>query len=234
MSFDPETVAAFVDGELDDLTARRIEREAATDAALAAEIARHRVLKARLTAHYAPIAEEAVPDRLRSLLAVDGKVDTSLVDRRDARRARFRGIHWGAIAASLVLGLTIGLRPWMPAADVATDGGTLIAAGALAEALDTQLASNQPGDAAVRIGLSFEDKAGRYCRTFEGQALGGIGCRVGGHWQLDRTMTGQASGDYRQASSDELAGAAVAMMRRGPLDAVGERAARDAGWLSGR
>ena len=99
MSFDPATVAAFVDGELDDLTARRIEREAATDAVLAAEIARHRALKTRLTAHYAPIAEEAVPERFRSLLAVDNKVDTSLTDRRNARRARFSGMHWGTIAA---------------------------------------------------------------------------------------------------------------------------------------
>lgn len=40
MSFDPATIAAFVDGELDDLTARRVEREAESDAALAAEIGR--------------------------------------------------------------------------------------------------------------------------------------------------------------------------------------------------
>jgi hypothetical protein len=122
----------------------------------------------------------------------------------------------------------------MPAADVATEGGALIAAGSLADALDTQLASNQPGDGAVRIGLSFEDKAGRYCRTFEGLVLGGIACREDGHWQLERAMKGQANSDYRQASSDELASAAAAMMRRGALDAAAERAARDAGWRSGR
>jgi hypothetical protein len=232
MSFDPVTVAAFVDGELDDLAARRIEREAETDPALAAEIARHRALKAQLAAHYAPIAEEPLPERLRSLLAVDDKVDTSLADRRSSKRARFSAIHWGAIAASLVLGLTIGLRPWMPAADVATEGGTLIAAGQLAMALDTQLASNQPGDAAVRIGLSFEDKAGRYCRSFESRTLDGIGCREGGRWQLERTVRGQRSGDYRQASSGELAAAVAAMMGRDALDARRERAARDAGWIN--
>src|SRR3546814_188778 len=175
MSFDPATVAAFVDGELDDLTARRIEREAANDAALAAEIARHRTLKAQLMAHYTPVAEEAVPERLRSLLAVDDKVDTSLTDRRSAQHARFSGVHWGAIAASLILGLTIGLRPWLPGAPVAIDSGTLVAAGPLAEALDTQLASNQPDDAAVRIVLSFEDKSGRYCRSFESRPIDGIG-----------------------------------------------------------
>ncbi|WP_428630808.1 anti-sigma factor family protein [Sphingopyxis sp.] len=230
MSFDLATVAAFVDGELDDLTARRIEREAETNALLATEIARHRALKAQLTAHFGPVAEEAVPERLRSLLAVDHKIDTSLVDRRDAKRARFSAIHWGAIAASLVLGLTVGLRPWMPAADVSTDNGTLVAAGQLARSLDTQLASNQPGDAAVRVGLSFEDKTGRYCRSFESRTLDGIGCRVGDRWQLERTLRGQASGDYRQASSGELAGVVADMMGQGALDAEDERKARDAGW----
>jgi len=231
MNFDPETVAAFVDGELDDLTARRIEREAESDAVLAAEIARHRALKVQLSAHYAPVAEEVVPERLRSLLAVQAQVDASLADRRDAKRARFGTIHWGVIAASLVLGLTIGLRPWMPAADVATDNGTLVAAGSLADALETQLASNQASDTAVRIGLTFEDKAGRYCRSFETSTLDGIGCREGGLWQLERTLRGRETGNYRQAASGELAAAAAAMMRHDALDAEGELAARDAGWV---
>ena len=232
MSFDPETVAAFVDGELDDLTARRIERAAETDAALAAEIVRHRALRAQLAKHYAPICDEPVPDRLRSLLVDGPKLDTSLADRRAARRSSFSTLHWGAIAASLVLGLTIGLRPWIPAGDVQTDNGALIAAGSLARALETQLASNQSSDAAVRIGVSFEDKAGRYCRSFESPGLDGIGCREGDHWRLERTLAGEGSGDYRQASSGELAAAAAAMMRRDALDARGERAARDAGWIS--
>lgn len=232
MSFDPATIAALVDGELDDLTARRIQREAESDAALAAEIARYRALKARLTAHYAPIAEEAVPDRLRALLVADDKVDASLADRREARRARFGAVHWGAVAASLLLGLTIGLRPWMPAADVATDNGVLIAAGSLAQALDTQLASNQPADAPVRIGVSFEDKAGRYCRSFEGRTLEGIGCRETGRWQLEWTLRGQAQTNYRQASSGDLAAVAGRMMARDALDAESERKARDAGWVN--
>lgn len=232
MSFDPTTIAAFVDGELDDMTARRIARAAETDAALAAEIARHRALTARLAEHYAPICNERVPDRLRSLLGDLTRVDTSLADRCEARRSRFSTLHWGAIAASLLLGLTIGLRPWMPAADVQTDNGALIAAGSLAKALETQLASNQPSDAAVRIGVSFEDKAGRYCRSFESARLDGIGCREGKRWRLERTLAGQRNGDYRQATSGELAAAAAAMMRRNALDARGERAARDAGWDS--
>jgi hypothetical protein len=232
MSVDPATIAAFVDGELDELSARRIEREAEVDAALAAEIARHRALRARLKAHYAPIVDEDIPERLRALLAVDDKIDTSLPGRRSAARARFGGIHWAALAASLILGLTIGLRPWAPAAQVAIEDGTLVAAGPLSRALDTQLASNQPRDAAVRIVLSFEDQGGRYCRSFASRVIEGIGCREKGRWRIERTFPGQAASEYRQAASGDLAAAAAAMMNGDALDAIGERAARDAGWVS--
>lgn len=229
MSFDSDTIAAYVDGELDDLTMRRIEREAASDIALAGEIARHRALRAQLTAHFAPIADEPVPARLRALLT-DDKVNTSLTTRRAAKAARFGAIQWGAMAAALVLGITVGAQPWASAPDVASDGGTLVASGALAKALDTQLASNQPGNAGVRIGLSFADKDGRFCRSFESESIDGIGCRDAGHWRLERTLRGRAGSDYRQASSGELAAAAVKMMAGDPFDAKAERAARDAGW----
>jgi hypothetical protein len=231
MKFDPATVAAFVDGELDDLTARRIAREVEGNAALAAEVARHRALKAQLAAHYAPIADEPVPERLRALLTPDAAIDTSLTARREVRRLRFAPIHWGAIAASLLLGLAVGMKPWMPAADVTSAGGLLVASGPLAKALDTQLASNQPAKAEIRIGLSFRDRDRRYCRSFEGRELSGIGCRDDAGWVLERTLRGQGGADYRQASSGELTAAAAAMMDGAPLDAAAERAARGAGWV---
>ncbi|WP_411339427.1 anti-sigma factor [Sphingopyxis sp. J-6] len=234
MSFDPETIAAFVDGELDDLTAHRIAREAAGDAALAAEIARYRALRSTLTAHYAPVVEEAVPDRLRALLEGNAKVDTSLAERRENKRSRFAAIHWGAVAAALVLGLTLGFKPWLPAGDVTSINGTLVASGGLAEALDTQLASSQPDDAVTRIGLSFRDRTGRICRSFEGADLAGIGCRDGGRWTLERTLAGQGSHDYRQASSGALAADAAAMMAGDPFDAAAERAAQASGWATAR
>lgn len=234
MSFDPAAVAAFVDGELDDLTARRIAREAESDPALAAEIARHRALKARLVAHYAPVAAEAVPDRLRALLTGTGEaavVDTSLAARRAQKGLRFAPAHMAAIAASLLLGLTIGLRPWAPAADVTERGGVLVASGELAAALDTQLAATQGADAAIRIGLSFRDREGRVCRSFEGAALSGIGCRDAGGWTLERTLGGRTTdAPYRQASAGALAADAAAMIVGEPFDAAAERSARARGW----
>lgn len=229
MSFDPDTIAAFVDGELDDLTARRIEREAESDAALAAEIARYRALTAKLSAHFAPVVDEAVPERLRALL-VEGGVDISMADRRNAKHRLFAPVHWGAIAASLVFGLTIGLRPWVPAADIASVNGTLVASGALADALDTQLASDQLANAEIRIGLSFRDRQGRVCRSFEARDVSGIGCRDSGRWALERAIGGRANPEYRQASSGELLAAAAVMMAGDPFDFAAERAARDKGW----
>lgn len=229
MSFDPDTIAAFVDGELDDLTARRIEREAESDAALAAEISRYRALTAKLSAHFAPVVDEAVPERLRALL-VEGGVDISMADRRNAKHRLFAPVHWGAIAASLVFGLTIGLKPWVPAADIASVNGTLVASGALADALDTQLASDQLANAEIRIGLSFRDRQGRVCRSFEARDVSGIGCRDSGRWALERAIGGRANPEYRQASSGELLAAAAVMMAGDPFDFAAERAARDKGW----
>src|SRR3546814_13393509 len=68
------------------------------------------------------------------------------------------------------------------------------------------------------------------CRSLESRASDCIGCGEQNCWQIEPTLPGEASGDYRQAASGELAAAAAAMMKQGALDATGERAARDAGW----
>lgn len=230
MTHDAAAIAAYVDGELDDISAARIAREAESDPALAAEIARQRALKASLAAHYAPVLDEPLPDRLTAMLAGAEKIDTSLAARREARRAGFGTMQWGAIAAALVLGIGVGMRPWVPSGPVAVESGALVASGPLAAALDSQLASNQPAGAPVRIGVSFRAADGRACRSFESAGIDGIGCRNGGRWELQRTLRGKAAGEYRQAASGELAAAAAAMMAGDPMDADAERAARDAGW----
>ena len=233
MTPDDATIAAYVDGELDDMTMRRIALAAEQDADLAAAIARHRSLRSRLKAHYAPVLDEALPDRLTALLKGDVKVDESLAARRaakaEAQRLRFAPAHWGAIAASLVLGLAVGNQLPAPASPVEVDGGALVASGPLATALETQLAAAQSADG-TRIGLTFRAKDGRWCRTFESAELSGIGCRSGGRWRLERTQPGTGASDYRQASSGSLAAAAEMMMAGEAEDAAGERAARDQGW----
>lgn len=230
MNFDPEIVMAYVDGEVDLVTAKRIEKAMETDAALAARVDAERALRAKLSAHFDPVAADPVPDRLTAMLA---NVDTSLADRRDAKQRRFGfgPAQWGAVAASLALGLLVGQFDLGGSGPVATKGGTLVASGALETALDTQLAATQPRDAAVRIGLTFKDGAGMTCRSFEQAAVSGIACRAGEAWQLRQTLSSAAQGsDYRQAGSAEIAEAASRMMAGEPFDAAAEKAALDRDW----
>lgn len=237
MNHDRELIAAYVDGELDLIAAKRIEKAMATDAELAAAIAAERALRTRLGAHFAPALDEPVPDRLTALLTGSAKVDTSLADRREARTAARTWqlpavAQWGAIAASLALGLVVGGYALQGG-----DGGYLqatpdsvLASGPLAEALETQLASTQGAKPDIRIGTSFADGNGAYCRTFASAAIDGIACKADGQWELRRSQSGGANSDYRQASAGELADAAEAMMAGEPLDATHEKAARDKGW----
>lgn len=230
MNFDPEIVMAYVDGEVDLVTAKRIEKAMETDAALAARVEAERALRAKLAAHFDPVAADPVPDRLTAMLA---SVDTSLSDRREAkvRRFGFGPAQWGAIAASLALGLLVGQFGMGTGGPVASRDGTLVASGALDKALDTQLAATQPGDAPVRIGLTFKDGGGATCRTFEEAAVSGIACRSDDGWQLRQTLSGEAAKtDYRQAGSPEIAEAASRMMAGAPFDAAAEKAARESGW----
>ena len=231
MTFDRASIAAYVDGELDLVRAKRFEKAMAEDAGLAKEVDTERALRARLSAHFDPVAEEPVPDRLAALLS--GSV--SLLDEQRSKNAarwyRPSVMQWGAVAASLVVGLIIGGTALnRDAGYVRDDGGVLVASGELADALQTQLASTQGTNPKVRIGTSFAAKDSGYCRTFESASLDGIACRAGKVWQLKQTLSGNGASAYRQASAGALAEAAAAMMAGEAMDAAAEKAAAEKGW----
>lgn len=226
-SFTPEQVMAYVDGELDAVTVKRIERALPDDPALAAEIDAQRRLRGLLATRFDPVLDEPVPEQLTKPLET---VDTSLTERREMKRKFFAPLQVGAMAAALALGLFFGVQLDNRGL-VAERGGALVAQGELDDALDVQLASNQEARSDVRIGLTFRDGSGTYCRSFEASSVSGIACREGGEWQLRRTFGGVAATEYRQASSGELAEAVERMMGpEGPLDAEGEVRARDLEW----
>lgn len=223
---DEAMLIALVDGELDEVTRRRVDRAVADDPALAERLAMHRRLRERLAGHYAPIAQEPVPEPMRVLLEESARVVPL------ARPTpRWRG--WavgGAIAASLVLGLSLG-RLTGGAGPIGLHGGVMVAQGELAQALDTQLASAQ-GDSAIRIGLTFQRKGGGWCRSFDG-AVAGVACREGDGWQVQQALPGAGQeGTYRQASSSDVRVMATvdALIAGEPVDAVGEKAAQAKGW----
>ncbi|CCW16166.1 hypothetical protein EBBID32_4980 [Sphingobium indicum BiD32] len=224
---DEAMLIALVDGELDEVTRRRVDRAVADDPALAERLAMHRRLRERLAGHYAPIAQEPLPDAMRALLEESAKV-TPLV----RSTPRWRG--WavgGAIAASLVMGLGLGRLTGGEGGPIGLHDGVMVAQGDLAQALDTQLASAQ-GDAAIRIGLTFQRKGGGWCRSFDG-AVAGVACREGEGWQVQQALPGAGQGSaYRQASSSDARVMATvdALIDGAPVDAAGEGAARAKGW----
>jgi len=231
MAMSDETLMAWLDGELDPATRSDIEAALAADAALRERLERQRRLRERLTAHYGPVAEEPVPARLTALL------DPKIVDLAAARERRARPTwqSFAAIAATLVLGIAVGvLAPFGGTGPVAVQSGVMVAQGPLADALDHQLASTQASAAPTRIGVSFARADGQWCRTFDSAALAGLACRDGGRWRLIATAPGTAgSGDgYRQAASGSplILEAAQNLMAGEPLDAAAERRARDADW----
>lgn len=239
MIFDQQTIMAYVDGECDTVTARRIEKAMATDAALAEQIGRARALRDKLATHYAPVINEEIPDRLTAMLTSTAapNVDNSFAARKAGRdqgtqRRGFGIAQWGAMAASLALGFVVGQYGLDGGSDnpFMQQGSALIASGPLEHALDRQLASAQTDDSAFRIGLTFRAKSGTICRSFSGEAVSGIGCREGQHWKMVSTLPGGEQNDYRQASSSAMNAVAAELMADGPMDADAERKALESGW----
>ena len=237
MRIDDEVLVAFADGELDAGTHAEVARALAEQPDLRARLERQQRLRDKISAHYGPVTYEAVPERLSALITGDSAyVSGNVIDLAEVRQrsARPTWQNFGAIAATLVVGLLAGqLLPFGRSEPFALEDGAMMARGELAEALETRLASAQAPDAQTRIGLSFETADGRMCRTFDAAALSGLACRGEPGWQLVMTAAADRGGSqYRQAGSDNylVLQAAQEMIAGEPLGAEAERQARDRGW----
>ncbi len=243
MRFSDETLMAYADGELDLVTRAEIEAAMADDPAVARAVERHRALAARVKSAYSGALEEPVPERIEAL--VKGPVAQRVVDlaskrseRAEARApmSRWQLPQWSALAAAVALGLFVGLLVMRgPSAPYEESAAGLVARGALDEALTQQLAGSV-GTGRVRVGMSFRDRGGGYCRTFQMQReapLAGLACRSGEEWKLQVLAAASAQdGELRPAAAMPMAvlHAVDAAIEGEPLDAAAESAARDAGW----
>lgn len=243
MKISDELLMAYADGELDLVARAEIEAAMAADPAIARVVERHRALSTRVRDAYREVLDEPVPERLAKL--VQEPPSAQVVDlaakrgEREAARAgarRWGMPQWSALAASLALGLLVGLLVTRsPSAPYEETTAGLVARGGLDQALDTQLAAT--GDAsAVQVGLSFRSRDGAYCRSFHLQratALAGLACRAGDEWRLEvLAAAAQHEGELRTAAAMPMAvlQAIDAAIDGEPLDAAAEIAARDAGW----
>jgi hypothetical protein len=232
MSIDDEKLMAFADGELS--ASDRIEIEAALeqDPQLRAKLEAHRTMRARLSAAFDGALSEPVPAALNA--AAQQPHHASIIDLAARRTVKWSVREWSAMAASVALGLVVGVGAVQQSPPmIATAETGIIARGPLARALNTQLAAEAAG--AVRIGISFRNRDGDYCRTFDltRDAASGVACREGDAWVIPLMSGSSTGGEVRPAgASPELLNAVDAMISGDPLGADAERNARDAGWRS--
>lgn len=214
---------AYVDGELDADGAARVEAAMRDDPVLAAKVVAQQRLRTHLRRAWEPVLDEPVPDRFRDALRAPPPARRSPV--------------WLAAAASLLLGVvaTTWWQATRPGAPVQFADGTLTAHGGLAEALDHRLSAD-PARGGIGVGLSFRSRDGDYCRSFalDAQSLAGLACRRGGGWQVVALGTHEAQAPGLRQASSPLPPAVLAevdaRLLDEPLDADGERRAREAGW----
>jgi hypothetical protein len=235
---------AYVDGELDEQSRGEVEAAMRENPDIASRVALQQTLRERVHLAFASVADEKVPDRL--IAAARGSSTSSrqgnVVPLRRKSARQWSWPEWTSIAASLGAGaiLSFLFLRHSPVEPITARNGQLFANAALAQALSNQLASTQ-GSARVRIGVSFRDKSGDYCRTFalsDASALAGLACHDGDGWRLEtlaRTPSGAnaSAAQYRQAASPipkSILDSVADRIAGDPLDAQGEAAAKGKGW----
>lgn len=233
---DEEQFYAWLDGELDAEVAAAVAARVAADPALTRLVEQHRALGATLRGAFDPIASSPVPDHLLAAARpAPTVVDFAAAREKRSAPARFGLPQWAAIAATLVVGVMTGtMLQGGSVSPVETRDGRLVAAAALAKALDVQLASaSQSGP--VRVGLTFRDGSGAICRSFADTNASGLACQDRGQWQVRGLFAGRPEvqqGDFRMAAGPDpaLAGLIDSTMAGDAFDAQQERAAKERGW----
>jgi hypothetical protein len=233
MNLTEEKLIAYADGEISGEERHAIEAALKTQPDLEAFVEQQRALRQHFEASFSAM-DEAIPDRLLTALA---QTPVSSRWRRQQRLKSWtsrRFLLWSALptAAALACGLIVGVV-LTPQGNFRVDHGAMLAQGALSTALDKQLASAQQTSGAVRVGISFKDKNGRYCRTFSDASLVGVACRDVNGWAVAALASSPSeSGAYHMASAmpDTVRDTVEKMIAGEPLDAAEEMRARAKNW----
>ncbi|MCS0598955.1 anti-sigma factor family protein [Massilia agri] len=238
-TFDDEILMAYADGELAPAERAAVEEAMRSDPEVAAAVARHQNLRGDVFGAFAGILAEPVPERLRPApVAEVVQLDAHRAARASAPTPRrWSWPQWGAMAASLAVGVLVGLLGGRGELAVERDaGGALLAGASLERALDRQLAGSAAGEE-VQVGMSFLSNSGSYCRTFSLGGSAGLACREDGAWRIPVLAQAERQDTaYRQAGAALPAAVLEAVDARiagATLDGAAERKARDSGWKTG-
>ena len=234
MTISTETLMAYVDGELPPEEMAHAEAEIAANPELARYVAEQRALSRDLHAAFDEVLNAPMPDTLTAAVMRGTKPQSGRAW-RDFLARRFWVWTGLPVGAALAAGAALGVLLIAPASDIVAGRSGLVARGGLETALNGQLAAEQTASAEAKIGISFRNHSGDFCRTFTAQRVAGVACHESGAWQIAALAQteGEAQGAYTPAASampDAIRSAVTAMIAGAPLDAAGERRAQTQGW----
>ncbi|HJR83314.1 MAG TPA: hypothetical protein VJ775_05255 [Sphingomicrobium sp.] len=232
-----EKFFAWLDGELPAEEAAQVEAEVAADPELSRKAEEHRAVAARVKGAFGAIASAPVPDRIAAAARPAQENVVDLGKAREARSGRRSLPFWmqaASMAATLAVGIFAGnVLSGGAAGPIETEDGRLVASGDLEEALYAQLAS-APAGQGPRIGLTYRDRTGVVCRTFQDEGASGLACREGGDWRIRGLFQGgeREASDYRMAAGPDprLMDMVDESIDGEPFDQGQERAALEQGW----
>jgi hypothetical protein len=233
MKYSDEDILAWIDGEMPAADRSAFEAALAENADLAARTEHHRRLGNSVKSHYAPIANEPVPDRFAQMLAVesDETSGNTLFDRIKAWFSHPLAMPGASAMASLAIGILVGAQ-FMPL-QTGISGDTTLASANLAAALNAA-----GGNDAWQIPVTFRDDTGRYCRAFRAAESGtsGLACRQAQNWQVQVLVTGDGAdtGGYQLAGSPLpflILESVDGLIDGDPLDADAIATAIQSGWM---
>jgi hypothetical protein len=218
MTVSPDTLQAFIDGQLPPEEASAVAAQVAADPELAAYVEDQKALKAALSSP-AAMWMRRVGDRVATGTA--------------------SWIPAVALAAGIALGVVLA-GSFGIGTDVRSQNGSLIAQGELAQALTSALPGeeNAARSGVTRVGASFWSKNAVFCRTFASKpnapnALAGIACREGGAWRIVATSAlapdDEGAGDSLVLPAS-IRGVMENLIVGEPLSGDAERQARGQGW----
>jgi len=227
-----ETLSAFIDGELPPGEMEQIALLLAKRPDLDAWVRQQEALRAGIKKSLSDLVAGPPPEKLMR------SIESAPVSWRWRLRHAWQQPllrTWMPAGATLALGLLIGIG-LSPPGDIASRGGQVMAQGALASALNSKLASERGAGSGPRIGITFRDRDGHYCRTFDTGAESGFACHEERGWgiaMLAARPNAEAQGPYRMVGSempDVVRSAIAARIQGEPFDMKAEKSARDRDW----
>lgn len=230
---DDERLSAYMDGELEQDEAVRLERRLAAEPALARRLEELRAADRSAGRAYRAIDEVPLPEAVLALLRENEAGRSDAMPSAEVIPMPVRGPRRFlqmpvAIAASVALVAGFLVHDLVGSGPAIELTGTVARDSDLYRLLETGVSSEALSlrDGEGRIVLTFQGGEGAWCRQFrlrtEGAATQGLACRAAGGWQMDTASFAPAGGEgpYRQAADetppaleravrDRLAGAAL-------------------------